>query len=65
MTNNKIADDGFWGFLTLWMRHSLHGRWGDHDGHGNLEPQHCGAQVNASDVHENAGAEPAGGGEIH
>ena len=47
------------------MRHSLHGRWGDHDGHGNLEPQHCGAQVNAGDVHENAGAEPAGGGEIH
>lgn len=47
------------------MRHSLHGRWGDHDGHGNLEAQHCGAQVNASDVHENAGAEPAGGVEIH
>lgn len=47
------------------MSHSLHGRWGDHNGHGNLEPQHGGAQVNASDVHENAGAEPAGAPDIH
>lgn len=47
------------GLLTLWVCHPLHGCGGNHDGHGDFESQHCGAEVDAGDIDENSWTKPA------
>lgn len=50
---------GIVGLLTLWVCHPLHGCGSNHDGHGDFESQHCGAEVDAGDIDENSWTKPA------
>lgn len=52
-------EEGKGGIITVGMRHPLHGRGCHHDGHGDVEAQDIGAQVDFGDVDENARTESA------
>jgi hypothetical protein len=43
---------------TIWVSHLLHSSGGDHDGHGDLEPQHGGGHVDLGHVDQYARTEP-------
>lgn len=46
------------GGRTIWVGHLLHSSGGDHDGHGDLEPQHGGGHVDLGHVDQYTRTEP-------